>query len=65
MEKAYKIQGMMCNHCAANVQKALAAVEGVESVRVELSEATAYVTGSADEQTIRQTITAAGYEVVE
>lgn len=65
MEKAYKIQGMMCNHCAANVQKALAAVKGVESVRVELSEATAYVTGSADEQTIRQTITAAGYEVVE
>lgn len=65
MEKAYKIQGMMCNHCAANVQKALAAIQGVESVRVELSEATAYVTGVATPEDIKKTIEAAGYQVVE
>ncbi|MBP3425235.1 MAG: SO_0444 family Cu/Zn efflux transporter [Rikenellaceae bacterium] len=65
MEQAYKIQGMMCNHCAANVQKALASVKGVESVRVELSEATAYITGSADATAIKEAISAAGYQVVE
>jgi len=35
-EKTLKIKGMMCEHCVSKVTKALASVEGVESVKVEL-----------------------------
>ncbi len=64
MEKVYKINGMMCNHCAGNVQKALNSVPGVESVRIELAEGAAYVTGVADSATIIKAIEEAGYEYV-
>ncbi len=64
MEKAYKIKGMMCNHCAGNVQKALGAINGVESVRIELAEGKAYVTGSAEPTEIIKAIEEAGYEYV-
>ena len=36
MEKTYKIEGMMCNHCRMHVEKALNAVDGVESAAVTL-----------------------------
>ena len=49
-----KIEGMMCKHCQARVEKALKAVAGVESVEVDLEAKTAEVTGSAS----------AGYQVV-
>lgn len=62
-----KINGMMCGHCQANVQKALSAIEGVEEVTVNLEEKTAHIKASAGiaEVTITEAITEAGYEVVE
>ena len=41
------ISGMNCSHCAANAQKALLAVPGVESVEVSLADGTARVAGTA------------------
>ena len=43
MEKILKIEGMMCNHCVMHVQKALAAVPGVDEVTVSLEEKSAHV----------------------
>lgn len=40
------ISGMNCSHCAANAQKALLAVPGVESVEVSLADGTARVAGT-------------------
>ena len=37
------IQGMSCNHCVMRVQKALAAVPGVENAQVTLQPARARV----------------------
>lgn len=37
MEKEYKVEGMMCNNCRMHVEKALNAVEGVESATVTLN----------------------------
>lgn len=60
-----KIEGMMCGHCKARVEKALKAVAGVEKVEISLENKTATVTGSADASALRQAVTDAGYQVVE
>lgn len=60
-----KIEGMMCEHCRARVEKALRAVSGVETVEVSLAEHCAAVTGSADPAALRQAVVDAGYTVTE
>ena len=62
MERTYKIEGMMCNHCKANVEKALAAVDGVASVHVDLAAGRAHIEGTASPEAITAAVTAAGYE---
>ena len=63
--KKFKINGMMCNHCKANVEKALSEIEGVHSVYVELSEGTAYLEGeNIDAEKVISTINRLGYEYV-
>ena len=37
MEKKIKVEGMMCNHCKASVEKVLNAVPGVSAVEVDLA----------------------------
>ena len=59
------IEGMMCQHCKAAVEKALRAVDGVESVEVSLEDKCATVTGSADVAALKQAVIDAGYEVKE
>lgn len=60
-----KIEGMMCKHCQAHVEKALAAVPGVERVEVSLENKCATVVGSADYEALKKAVIGAGYEVVE
>ena len=56
----------MCNHCKANVEKNLAKVEGVESVRVELTEGAAYIQGkNVDPEKIIETIQSLGYKYIQ
>ena len=68
MEKVMKIEGMMCMHCSGRVEKVLNELEGVEA-KVDLEAATATVKvaeGSpVDEQKLVDTVTEAGYKVVE
>lgn len=44
MTKTLVIEGMMCNHCKATVEKALSGVPGVKSAVVDLGAKTATVT---------------------
>lgn len=62
MGKTFKIKGMSCSHCKANVEKAITAVEGVTSVTVDLQSATADVQGDVAAEKIIAAVTAAGYE---
>ena len=66
MEKTLEIKGMMCAHCQAHVEKALAAVSGVSAVTVDLAGGKARVTLSApvEDKTLADAVTEAGYEVV-
>jgi len=63
METVLHVEGMMCKHCQAHVEKALAAVAGVETVVVDLEGKTAKVTGNADVAALKAAVVEAGYEV--
>lgn len=64
--KTLNIEGMMCAHCQAHVQKALEGVEGVTQVEVSLEENKATVTMApgVNEQDLAAAVTEAGYKVV-
>ena len=57
----YDVEGMNCNHCAANVQKAIASVEGVELVEVSLHEGKASIKGSPRESDVLQAVESIGF----
>lgn len=63
MKKVISIEGMMCQHCVAHVNKALTGVPGVESVEVSLENKNATVTGSAEDSALTAAVVDAGYEV--
>lgn len=64
MEKTYRIKGMMCNHCKANVERALATVPGVTGVHVDVAQGIARVAGTAEPAAIAVAIEQLGYEHV-
>ena len=47
MEKKLHVEGMMCMHCKASVEKVLSAVPGVTAVAVDLEAKSAVVTCDA------------------
>jgi len=47
MEKKLHVEGMMCMHCKASVEKVLSAVPGVSAVVVDLEGKSAVVTCDA------------------
>lgn len=57
-----KVSGMMCAKCEARVEKAVAAVEGVTSVKADRESGSVTVEGGS-EAAVREAIAAAGYEV--
>ncbi len=59
--KQYDVSGMSCAACSARVEKAVAAVSGVESVSVNLLTNSMQVTGTADDTAIISAVEAAGY----
>ena len=66
MKKVLIVEGMMCAHCQAHVQKALAGVEGVTEAVVDLESKKATVTLAQDvaDQVLMDAVTEAGYTPV-
>ena len=64
MQKTLTIEGMMCAHCAAHVEKALNALPGVTAV-VDLAAKTAVVTGDAGDEALKKAVADAGYQVTD
>ena len=62
MQTVLKVEGMMCGHCKAHVEKALMGVPGVESAEADLDRKTATVTGSADRAALIAAVKEAGYQ---
>ena len=59
----YRIGGMNCNHCKANVERAIRSVEGVTDVDVDLAAGTATVTGKHNPATLIEQVQGYGYSV--
>ncbi len=62
----YAVEGLTCGHCAQTVQKAAAAVNGVDAATVELAAggvSRLVISGSADPAAVRNAVIAAGYTV--
>lgn len=65
MTTTISIEGMMCAHCQAHVEKALKEVAGVTEVTVSLENKNAVVTGDASVEALKQAVVDAGYEVTD
>ena len=64
-ETVIRVNGMMCSHCTASVEKACLSVPGTVKAVADLEQKTVTVTGSADYEALKQAILAEDYEVVE
>ncbi|NLJ71021.1 MAG: heavy metal translocating P-type ATPase [Clostridiaceae bacterium] len=66
MKKIIKIEGMSCHHCSGRVEKVLNQIDGVSAtVNLEKKQAEVKSNQDIDNQILIDTITDAGYEVVE
>ena len=65
--KSIKIKGMSCQHCVMAVTKALAALDGVKDVNVDLKSgvATYEEVKAVDPKMVAAAVKKAGYEIVE
>lgn len=61
--KTMTIDGMMCMHCKAHVEKALNAIDGV-SATVDLESKSATISGDVSEEILKKAVTDAGYTVI-
>ena len=59
------VNGMMCSHCTAAVEKACLSVPGTESAVADLEKKQVTVTGTADYDTLKRAIIDEDYEVVD
>ncbi|WP_136808407.1 heavy-metal-associated domain-containing protein [Desulfosediminicola flagellatus] len=60
-----KIKGMSCQHCVGSTKDALEKISGIENVSVDLDKGEATYEGEVSTDTVKQAITAIGFEVVE
>jgi Cu+-exporting ATPase len=65
MTTVLKVNGMMCPHCKAMVEKVCKATPGTADAVVDLQAKTVTVTGDANREALAKAITEAGYEVVD
>ena len=64
MNTVINVNGMMCPHCKAMVEKVCKAVPGTVDAVVDLQAKNVTVTGNADVEALKKAIVDAGYEVV-
>ncbi|MBQ4205476.1 MAG: heavy-metal-associated domain-containing protein [Bacteroidales bacterium] len=61
-KKKFKVDGMMCNHCRANVEKSIKNLKGVEHVEVDLASGIAVVEGNVSDEEVIKAIEGLGYK---
>lgn len=60
--KKFSVEGMMCNHCKANVEKAVGSLAGVETCEADIAAATVTVSGSVAADDVCAAIESIGYK---
>lgn len=64
METVIQVNGMMCSHCKARVEKICRQLPGAENAVVDLQAKTVTISGQIDVDAAKKAIAEAGYEVV-
>ncbi len=59
------IKGMSCNHCKANVEKAIRGIEGVQEVEVDLASGRAVIRGITDRDAVEKAVGSIGFSLAE
>ena len=57
----YRVEGMSCGHCKACVEKAVAALPGVESAVADVAGKSLSVVGNVDEKALKEAVEKAGF----
>ncbi len=57
------VKGMSCNHCKANVEKAIRRIEGVKDVEADLASGKTIISGKPDLETVKKAVERIGFEV--
>lgn len=65
MEQIIKVEGMMCPHCKARVERVCKEVPGTVEAVVDLQLKQVTVSGSANNAALKEAIIKAGYEVID
>ncbi len=63
--RLFRVQGMRCNHCKANVERAISSLTDVESVTIELESGRVEVQGTSSTEQISTAVKALGFEIEE
>lgn len=65
-ESVYTVQGMTCGHCVSSVREEVGAIDGVQSVDVDLDTGKVTVTSATPVSTVevKDAVAEAGYELV-
>ena len=61
-ESTYHVPGISCGHCKSAIEGEVGALDGVESVVVDIASKQVAVVGSATDDAVRAAIVEAGYE---
>lgn len=65
-QRTFAIEGLTCGHCVRTVEKAVSALDGVESASVDLvagGRSGLTVAGPVADAAVRQAVTSAGYSL--
>lgn len=60
-----KIKGMSCNHCVNSVREALAKLPDIKDITIDLDAGEARFDGDVAPESVKQAISAIGFEVVD
>ncbi|MBR2021262.1 MAG: heavy-metal-associated domain-containing protein [Clostridia bacterium] len=65
-KKIITVEGMHCIHCAGSVEKAVSALDGIKEAKVNLDKkvCTAKLSGEVTDESIKNAIKEAGFEVI-
>jgi copper chaperone len=61
-ETTYTVPGISCGHCKSAIETEVGALDGIESVVVDIDAKRVAVVGSASDEAVRSAIVEAGYE---
>jgi len=62
--RTYRIEGLRCNHCKANAEKAVSALDGVEKVEIDLASGVAVVEGMVKDADVAKAVEALGFKII-